>query len=106
MNKIFFLLLMLGAVAFETVADVAFKFSHIQSKQIWLWAGVVLYTLGTIIWAYSLKYEYLSKAISVFTVLNLVAVVIVGALFFQEDLSLINKVGIGLGILSVILLQL
>ncbi|NQV88534.1 MAG: hypothetical protein HQ402_03200 [Parcubacteria group bacterium] len=105
MDKLLFLLLIFSAVIFETIADVFFKFSHIQSKPIWLWFGVGLYTVGTIIWAFSLKYDYLSKAISIFTILNLVAVIFVGFLFFHEDLSLINKLGIGLGVLSVILMQ-
>lgn len=106
MSKVIFLLLLGAAVMFETVADVAFKFSHLQNKQLWLWLGVGLYTTGTIIWAFSLRYEYLSKAISIFTILNLVAVIAVGVLFFHEDLSLINKLGIGLGVISVILMQL
>ncbi len=105
MNKFIFLGLLLLAVIFETIADVSFKFSYLQSKQIWLWIGVGLYTIGTIIWAFSLRYEYLSKAISIFTVLNLIAVIVVGALFFQENVSLINKLGIGLGIVSVVLMQ-
>lgn len=106
MNNIPFLILILLAVVFEAVADISFKFAHLQSKQVWLWLGVGLYTVGTVIWAFSLRYEYLSKAISIFTVLNLVAVILVGVLFFQENLSLVNKVGVGLGVLAVILMQL
>ena len=106
MNNIPFLILILLAVVFEAVADISFKFAHLQSKQVWLWLGVGLYTVGTVIWAFSLRYEYLSKAISIFTVLNLVAVILVGVLFFQENLSLVNKVGVGLGVFAVILMQL
>jgi len=65
----------------------------------------LIYFIGSVFWAISLKYEYLSKAISVFAVLNLIIVVLVGVLYFKEDLSLINKIGIGLGILSVILIE-
>jgi len=49
--------------------------------------------------------KYLSKAISVFTVLNFIIIVLIGVLYFREDLSLINKIGIALGILSVIFLE-
>ena len=67
--------------------------------------GLAFYFTGTVFWAVSLKYEFLSKAISVFTVLNLIAVVLVGVLMFKEDLSLLNKIGICLGVLSVILIE-
>ncbi|MEN9649401.1 MAG: Small Multidrug Resistance protein [Candidatus Parcubacteria bacterium] len=100
----FFVLLIL-AVLFETVADVLFKLSYVQSKSVLLWIGVGLYTVGTIIWAMSLKSEYLSKAITLFSVLNLIVVILVGVLFFNESISLINKVGIGLGVISVFLMQ-
>ncbi len=106
MNNLSFLVLIFLAVVFEVVADVSFKFAHLQSRHLWLWLGVGLYTIGTVIWAFSLRYEFLSKAISIFTVLNLIAVILVGVLFFQEQLSLLNKVGVGLGVLAVILMQL
>ena|SRR3989344_310343 len=105
MQQSIFLGLLLLAVVLEAVADISFKFSYLQNKPIYLWLGMVLYTLGTIGWAFSLKYEYLSKAISIFTVLNLIVVILVGVIVFKEDISLINKIGIGLGVLSVILIQ-
>ena len=89
----------------EVVGDVFFKKWSTDSKNILLYIGLLIYFIGTIFWAISLKYEYLSKAISVFTVLNLVIVVLVGVLYFKEDLTLINKIGIGLGILSVVLIE-
>jgi multidrug transporter EmrE-like cation transporter len=101
---IFFGLIAL-AIAFEVVGDILFKKWSTDSKHILLYVGLLIYFIGTIFWAISLKYEYLSKAISVFTVLNLIIVVLVGVLYFKEDLSLINKVGIGLGILGVILTE-
>ena len=104
LRSIFFGLIAL-AVAFEVVGDILFKKWASDSKNILLYAGLLIYFVGTIFWAVSLKYEYLSKAISIFTVVNLIVVVLVGVLYFKEDLSLINKVGIGLGILSVIFIE-
>ena len=100
-----FLPLIFLAVLFEVCADVLFKYWSINSRGALLWSGIALYTIGTVIWAYSLKLEYLSKAITIFTVVNLIAVVVVGAMVFKENLSLVNKVGVLLGILSIILLQ-
>lgn len=99
------MILIFSAILFESFADVLFKFSHTESKQILLWIGVVFYTIGTVIWAYSLKYEFLSKAISLFTILNLIIVTLAGVFIFKEELSLINKIGILLGIISVFLIE-
>lgn len=92
-------------MAFEAIADILFKFSYIQNKSIYIWIGVALYTVGTIAWAFSLRHEFLSKAISIFTVLNLIVIIIAGAVIFHEQVPLINKIGIGLGVVSVILMQ-
>jgi len=104
-SKFIFFGLIASAVVLEIVGDIFFKKWSIDSKNTLLYAGLLIYFIGTIFWAISLKYEYLSKAISVFTVLNLIIIVLVGVLYFKEELSLINKVGIGLGILSVILVE-
>lgn len=101
---IFFFLIAL-AVSFEVFGDIFFKKWAIDNKNILLFIGLLIYFAGTIFWAVSLRYEYLSKAISIFTVINLIVIVLVGVLYFKEDLSLINKVGIALGILSVILIE-
>ncbi len=103
--KIIFFALISVAVIFEAIADFYFKKWSIENKTSLFSIGVVLYTVGTFIWAYSLKYEFLSKAISIFTVLNLIIIVLVGVFFFKEDLSLLNKLGIMLGVASIFLMQ-
>lgn len=105
-HPLFFLSLLFLAVFLEVVGDVSFKFSYLQGRPLYLWIGVAFYAVATIIWALSLRYEYLSKAISIFTIVNLIAVMLVGFLVFKEDISLVNKLGIGLGVVSVILMQL
>lgn len=91
---------------FEVVADILFKKWSIENKNILLAIGLAIYFVGTIFWAVSLKYEHLSKAIAVFTILNLVILVLAGIILFKENLSLANKIGIILGILSIILIEL
>ena len=39
------------------------------------------------------------------SILNLIIVVLVGVLYFNETLSLVNKIGIALGVLSLILIE-
>lgn len=100
-----FFILIAAATLFEVAGDVLFKKWSLEHRAVWLTLGLVIYFVGTAFWAYSLKYELLSRAISIFTVVNLVAIVLVGVLFFNEELSIINKLGIALGVLSVILVE-
>lgn len=104
--KYVFYALILIAVALEIFADILFKKWSIGSRTAFLAVGLAIYFIGTVFWAYSLKYEQLSTAIVIFTVLNLVIISLVGVLYFGEKLSLANKIGIGLGIVSVILVEL
>jgi multidrug transporter EmrE-like cation transporter len=101
----YFLFFILGAVMLEALADVLFKYWSLNGKSVLFGAGLVFYTIGTLIWAYSIKLDYLARAISVFTVLNMVAIVLVAFVLFKEELSLVNKLGVALGIVSVILMQ-
>jgi len=104
--KLIFFALILLAVLLEVVADILFKKWSINNKNLLLIIGLLIYFAGTIFWAFSLKYEYISKAIVLFTVLNLIIIVLAGMLIFKENLSLTNKIGILLGILSVVLIEL
>ena len=104
--KLIFFVLIALAVLLEAVADVLFKKWSLGSRNLLLIIGFVIYFIGTVFWAFSLKYEYLSKAISVFTVINLIVIVLIGFLYFNEDLSLTNKIGVMLGVISVILVEL
>jgi multidrug transporter EmrE-like cation transporter len=104
-TKIIFIILVTLAVSMEIVGDLFFKFWAEEHKSMLLAVGFLVYFIGTVFWAFSLKYEYLSRAISVFTILNLVVMALVGVLYFKEDLGLINKIGLGLGILSVVLIE-
>ena len=104
--KLLFFGLLLLAVILEVGADILFKKWSLDKKNILLVIGLALYFIGTIFWAYSLRYDFLSKAVSIFTIVNLILVVLVGVFVFKEDLSLVNKIGIVLGIISVVLIQL
>jgi len=104
--RMYFFILIFGAVIFEVIADTLFKSWSLGGRNVFFWCGIGMYTIGTFVWAYSLKFEFLSKAISIFTILNLIAVVLIGMLYFKENLTIANKIGIVLGVASVVLLQL
>ena len=104
-TKILFWTLTTLAVGLEIAGDIFFKKWTIENKPVLIWAGLAIYSIGTLFWALSLKYEMLSKAISIFTILNLVIVVLVGMIFFKENVSLVSKIGIVLGIISIVLIE-
>ena len=105
MNKLG-LLLIAVAVLFEIIADILFKYWSMNSRTVFIVIGLIIYSVGTIIWAYSLKFNNLSKAITIFTVLNLIVIVLIGYYLFKEEVSFTNVIGILLGVISVILVQL
>ncbi len=104
--KYLFISLILLATAFEIVGDILFKKWVIENRNAFLIIGLIIYFIGMGFLAFSLRYGELSKAISILTILNLVVIALVGLLIFKEDLSMINKIGIGLGVLSIILIEL
>jgi len=104
-EKTWFFILLLAAVAFEVAGDILFKKWALAGRNIFLTGGSAIYFVGTIFWAISLRYEYLSKAISIFTIINLITVVFAGIIFFKEDITLVNKIGIFLGIVSVMMIE-
>jgi multidrug transporter EmrE-like cation transporter len=106
LSKLLFFILIISAVALEVAGDIFFKKWSLDSKNMLLAIGLIVYFIGTVFWAVSLKYEFLSKAISVFTILNLIIVSLAGVIIFKEDLSVVNKIGIALGALSIILVEL
>lgn len=105
-TKLLSLGLILAAVILEAIADISFKQWSLTKNNALVGAGFLIYMIGTVFWIISLRYEGLAKAISLFTVLNLIVIAGVGILLFKEHLSLVNKLGIGFGIISVILLEL
>jgi multidrug transporter EmrE-like cation transporter len=95
-----------SAVILEVIGDVLFKKYALDSKKTLMIIGLIFYFLGSLLWAISLKYETLSKAGTIFMLANIILIVLVGTLYFNEELSFANKVGIALGALSIILIEL
>jgi small multidrug resistance pump len=104
--KTIFFILLGSAILLEVIGDIFFKKYALDSKKTIIIIGLIFYFLGSLLWAISLKYETLSKAGTIFMVMNIILITLVGTLYFKEDLSLMNKLGIVLGALSIILIEL
>ncbi len=107
-SRLIFWGLMLFGVLLELSADFLFKkwSMDVVGKNFFFIFGLLLYLAGSFFWVSTLKYEFLSKSATIFLILNLIGVVLIGAVIFKEDLSLINKIGIVFGIISIILISL
>lgn len=94
---IYWALLLMGTV-FEIVGDVFFKKSHYGM-------GFGMYLVGTIFWAFSLRYDDLSSAIIVFTLLNVIGAVLMSHFYLGETIALKQVIGIGLAIGAIVLIE-
>lgn len=104
--EIVFLSFVICAALIESVADAMFEKWSLVGKNYFLIVGLLIYAVSSAFWAYSLKYQTLSKGIVMFNVVNVVLGVVIGILYFKEALTGLNIAGIAFGILSVILLSL
>jgi drug/metabolite transporter (DMT)-like permease len=100
-----FLAFVTVAALVESFADALFEKWSLVGKGYLLVAGLVIYAVSSAFWAYSLKYQTLSKGIVMFNVVNILLGVLIGVLYFKEVLTGTNIAGIALGIASVILLS-
>jgi multidrug transporter EmrE-like cation transporter len=104
--KITFYILVSLTTIFEVFGDFLFKKWVLVDQKWFLIVGIVAYLISTVIWAFSLRTESLSKAIAIFTVLSLIIVDLMGVYVFKEQLSNLNILGIALGVVSIILVSL
>ena len=105
MDRNAFLAMMGIGVILEVVGDVLFKKWADGGHRWWLVAGFLIYSAGSISWAWSLKHEMISKAIVLFTLANIVLVVLAGYFFFHERLTVLNWIGIALALAAVVLVE-
>ena len=101
-----FYILIAFVTVFELLADFLFKKWVLVNSKLFLLVGIGAYLVSTILWAFSLKYETLSKGVVVFSVLSLIAIVLMGVFVFGEELSNVNILGIILGVASIVLVSL
>jgi len=100
----FFAFMAMGVIL-EVTGDILFKKWSLTGARVWLAVGFALYSMGAFGWAWSLKYETLSKAVTVFMLLNVVFALVAGLVLFGEKLNAWNWVGIGLAFLAIVLCE-
>jgi len=102
--------LLLLAVLLEGTADCLFRkwgLARQNGEGTWMFFLVTLgiYMAGAICWGLSLQFQAVSRAIIGFAVLNVVMVVFAGVWLYGEHLSTANRIGIVLGLCSLVLVE-
>jgi multidrug transporter EmrE-like cation transporter len=105
----FYILIVLG-VLLEGSADLLFRKWGLERQQglgswVFFTAALLIYMSGALCWGLSLQFRAVSRAIVAFAVLNVVMVAVAGVLLFNEHLSWVNRLGIALAVLSLILVE-
>ncbi len=103
--KTFFISLVLLVAALEVLGDILFKEWTLKHQWYLLVLGIVFYMAATMFWAFSLKYQNLSKAVVIFAVLTLVVGVLVGVFLYKEELTAVNIIGVIFGLVGIVLLE-
>ena len=93
------------ATGLEIVGDYFLKkWSLTDSRKDFL-LGMTIYTVGTLGWAFVLKVETLSRAILLFSTINIVIVILVGHFAFGESLGFRGICGMVFAIVAIALLE-
>ncbi len=103
--KYFFIFLVIIVSIFEVVGDILFKEWTIKNDKFYLIIGIIAYLIATTFWAFSLKFQNLSKAVVIFGVLTIIIGVLVGVFIYKEELTTLNIIGVVLGLASIALLE-
>lgn len=71
---------------------------------LYFWAGIVMYAINVLFFAYSLKILEVSKAYPVLAALGFSLLAIIGHFFLDEPFSWVNTLGLAIIILGIVLL--
>lgn len=100
---IFFLILLLTAEFFNDV--VVKRWTEGGHSLAYLGLAFVVHVLVFTFWVLAMKYESFSKVITVYSTISIVGGIILGYVLFHDKFSIINWIGVGLGIVSIYLMN-
>jgi len=104
-NYLPIVLLALGGMVL-TAGDLVMKY-WIKNSSPWFYvAGILIYMVGLNFLAFSFKFKNIAVASVIFVIFNVVTLLLFSWFYFKEKLSLLQIVGILLGITAIIMLEL
>jgi len=100
LNKLYLILFVSSLLA--SLGQAFFKLARGNILNFYLYLGLIMYAISTLMWVYTLKYLPLSKVYP-FTFLTFAFVLLISVFFFKEEISLLNLFGILLIVMGVVL---
>jgi len=88
-----------------TIGDIVMKKWVVDNSNFLYFIGLLIYLIGLIFLVQSYKYKNIAIASAIFVIFNVITLLIVSWVFFKEGLSLIQIIGIVLGLISVVILE-
>lgn len=92
-------------VLLEASADILAKTWQIKSIWFWAAAALIAYLLANMFWLLSLKNGAgLAKGAVLFSIMSAILAVIIGVVFYKEQITQIQLVGLIIGIIAIALI--
>lgn len=106
MTQVFPIILLFIGGLILTMGDLVMKKWIIENNITIFISGLAIYLLGLIFLAYSFKYKNIAAASTIFVIFNIITLSIVSWIYFKETLTPFQMIGIALGIVSILFLEL
>ncbi len=92
-------------IVFEIVADVFAKEWALKSNPIFWICSLAGYIVANAFWLYAIKHgSGLARGATIFSVASAILAIIIGLLFYKEQVSLIQAVGMVVGLIAIVLI--
>ena len=105
MNLLALVLIFLGGITL-TVGDLIMK-KWVDHGSIFVYIiGLLAYMVGMIFLSQSFKFKNIAIASLMLVIFNIATLLIVSWFFYNEKLSVVQMIGLGLGMASIIILEL
>jgi drug/metabolite transporter (DMT)-like permease len=98
-------MLVIGGALLWTIGDIFIKYWLTNQKPSFFIIGIAIWTIGLLFLAYSFRFKNMAVASTMMVILNSIFLIFVSWLFFKEQISLIQLLGIILGLIGLYLLE-
>jgi len=89
-----------------TVGDIIMKKWVISGSNLFYLSGLAVYLIGLNFLAQSYHFRNIAGASTVMTIINVILLLAVSYFYFKEPLSTLQLIGVALGIIAIVFLEL